>query len=103
VCNIDLLIILYLLQYVQEVSSLAESKSMVWNILVDHVCSVWRGHFNTTQLFSSLLAKKDLLLMAVTFGTVHRKNLRYSQPPDIIILHLSCCNGTGLQETLMNL
>ncbi len=77
-------------QYVDELFSLGELKIGACNIFNDYICSVWRkwlqqvtsaspelGDIYKTQLMASLSTHKRFILQACTFGTVHRKNLRF--------------------------
>ncbi len=75
------------MQCVDAFFSLGESKIGVFNILVDYTCSIWRkslqpisakkGCTHKAELVASLQAHIQLILQACTFGTVHRKNLRF--------------------------
>ncbi len=77
------------LQCVDKFFSLGESKMGVFNILVDYACSIWRkilqpsnakkGCTHKAELVTSLQAHIQLVVRACTFGTVHRKNLRFER------------------------
>ncbi len=65
-------------QYSQEFSALGEVRTGVYNLLVNHLCSVWlsssKSHPSAT--LSSMQAHKGIILQACLFGPIYKRSLR---------------------------
>ena len=64
-----------------EVMDLGESRPVLVNSLVDHLCSVWWrewvGEGRRERVCESLLRHKTLILDLCLFGSVGRRSMRY--------------------------